>query len=140
MRYSILASPTQNKQMRRMWCGVVAGLAISLFFLMAWGKYDFFSGWARHYEKQASQLRIDASNPALPASILHRNLIAAEWAEIIAHKYWRVAFRPWPFGSYPKAPLVSQQEQVAVLEQLADDGQLPRDVADKLLLDLLNSK
>ena len=134
------AIPTQNKPMRRMWCGVVAGLATSIFFLMAWGKYDFCSGWARHYEKRASQLRIDASDPALPANDVHENLIVAEWSEIIARKYWRAALRPWPFGSYPKAPLISQQEQVAVLEQLADNGQLPQNVADKLLMDLLTSK
>jgi len=137
----MLASSAHNKQTRRKWWrSVVAGVAISLFFLMAWGKYDFCSGWARHYEKHSLQLRIDASNPALPTDDVYENLIVAEWDEIIARKFWRAAFLPWPFGSYPQAPLISQQEQVAVLEQLADNGQLPRDMADKLLTELLTSK
>lgn len=115
-------------------------IAISLFLLIAWGKYDFCSGWAKHYEQRALQLRIDSSNPALPTNDMHEHLIAAEWHEIIACKYWRAAFVPWPFGSYPKAPLISKQEQVAVLGKLADNGQLPQDVADTLLTSLSINK
>ncbi len=137
----MLASPAHNRPTRRKcWTSVVAVVAISLFVLMAWGKYDFCSGWAKHYERRAMQLRIDASNPALPAEDVYEHLIVAEYDEIIARKYWRAAFLPWPFGSHPKAPLVSQQEQAAVLQQLADNGQLPRNVADELLAGLLTSK
>ena len=131
-------SPTKSTK-RKLWPKVVAGFAIILFSVMAWGKYDFCSGWSKHYEKSASQLRIDASSPQLPTQDIYDCLIVAEWHDVIARKYWRAAFQPWPFGGYPKSPLISKQEQMAILEQLTDTGQLPKKVADTLLLELLTA-
>lgn len=137
----MLTSATQNESSRRrLWIGVVVGLAISLFFLKAWGKYDWCAGWARHYEDLATQHLKDASNPDLPVEEKYDHLIVAEWDEIISQKYKVAAMQPWPFGSYPKAPLVSTYEQIDVLQNLAEKSQVPRSVAQKLQLDLLHSR
>lgn len=137
----MLNSATQNERSgRSRWIGVAIGLAICLLLINAWGKFDFCYGWARHYEDLASQHRMDASNPDLQAESVHEYLIVAEWDEIIARKYKMAAMQPWPFGSYPKAPLVSTHEKVSVLQKLAKNGRIPQDAAKALEMNLLHSR
>jgi hypothetical protein len=89
----------------------LAGAFLLLAFgaLAVWNKHDFCRGWADHYASRARQLRADARNPSLTPADRREHLIAAEWHDIISHKYSAVARQPW--RSYRHFPLVTPDEQ-----------------------------
>jgi len=97
---------------KRIWTRIaLTGAFLSLAFcaLAIWNKRDFCRGWADHYVSRAKQLRADAANPSLTPADRREHLIAAEWHEVISHKYSVVARQPW--RSYPRSPLVTPDEQ-----------------------------
>lgn len=97
---------------KRIWtriamAGALPFLAFSA--LAIWNKHDFCRGWADHYASRAKQLRADSGNPGLTPADRREHLIAAEWHDVISHKYSEVSRQPW--RSYPHFPLVTPVEQ-----------------------------
>lgn len=103
---------TRMKTTKRIWTRIaLAGAFLFLAFcaLAIWNKHDFCRGWADHYATRAKQLRADAENPSLTPADRREHLIAAEWHDLISHKYSVVARQPW--RSYPHFPLIIPDEQ-----------------------------
>ena len=97
---------------KRIWTRIgLAGASVFLAFhaLAVWNKHDFCRVWADHYASLAKQLRADAGNPSLGPADRREHLIAAEWHDVISHKYSVVARQPW--RPYPRFPLVTPVEQ-----------------------------
>lgn len=100
------------KTMKRIWNRIAlagAFLLMALCTVAIWNKHDFCRGWADHYASRARQLRADAGNPSLTPADRREHLIAAEWHDVISHKYSVVARQLW--RSYPHFPLVTPEEQ-----------------------------
>ena len=100
------------KPSKRIWVRIAKWtgfLLLALCVLEIWHKHDFCQGLADHYSARAEQLRAEAVNPALGSKEKRELLIAADWHDIIAHKYVVVARQPW--RSYPRYPLITQEEQ-----------------------------
>lgn len=100
------------KTTTRIWKRIaLAGAFLFLAFgvLSVWNKHDFCRGWADHYASRAKQLRADAENPSLMPADRREHLIAAEWHDVISHKYSVVARQPW--RSYSNSPLIMPDEQ-----------------------------
>ena len=100
------------KMSKHIWkrIAVVAGfLFLAFCALEIWGKYDFCQGWASHYGAQAKQLRAEAESSGLTPDERREHLIAADWHDVISHKYALAARQPW--RPYPTYPLVTPEEQ-----------------------------
>ncbi|MBL9173086.1 MAG: hypothetical protein JNL10_06095 [Verrucomicrobiales bacterium] len=100
------------KPTKRIWKRIARGgafLFLAVCALAIWNKHDFCDGWADHYASLAKQLRADAENPGLTPSERREHLIAAEWHDVISHKYSAVAHQPW--RPYPRHPLITPDEQ-----------------------------
>lgn len=98
---------------RKVWLrlGICAGiLSLSLFALSIWNKHNFCQGWANHYAARAMELRAQASG--LGRAEARQYLRSAELNQLVSEKYAMVASRPWK--PYPKAPLISGEEQIRV--------------------------
>lgn len=103
---------TRMKTTKRIWRRIaLAGAFLFPAFctLAIWNRHDFCRGWADHYATRAKQIRADAENPGLTPADRREHLIAAEWHDIISHKYSLVARQPW--RSYPHSPLITPDEQ-----------------------------
>jgi len=97
---------------KRIWTRIAMGGALPFLAfgaLAIWNKHDFCRGWADHYASRAKQLRADSGNPGLTPADRREHLIAAEWHDVISHKYSEVSRQPW--RSYPNFPLVTPVEQ-----------------------------
>lgn len=100
---------------KRTWkqIAVIAGfLSLSFCGLKIWGKYDFCQGWADHYAARAKQHRAEAESSGLTPEERRAHLIAADWHDIISHKYATTARQPW--RPYPAYPLITPEEQQIV--------------------------
>jgi hypothetical protein len=100
------------KPTKRIWkrIAVATGfLFLAVCALELWQKHDFCQGWADHYASRAKQLRADAENPGLTPADIREHLIAAEWHDVISHKYSAAARLPWRW--YPHYPLITPEEQ-----------------------------
>jgi hypothetical protein len=100
------------KRSKQTWkqIAVVAGFLLLAFGAVGiWGKYDFCQGWAGHYAARAKQLRAEAESSGLMPDEKREHLIAADWHDIISHKYATAARQPW--RPYPSYPLITPEEQ-----------------------------
>ncbi len=100
------------KPTKRIWKRIaLAGAFLFLGFcaLVIWHKHDFCGGWADHYASRAKQLRADAENPGLTPAERREHLIAAEWHDVISHKFSLAVRQPW--RRYPGYPLITPEEQ-----------------------------
>ncbi len=97
---------------KRIWKRIaLAGAFLFLAFcsIVIWHKHDFCSGSADHYASRAKQLRADSEIPTLTPTERREHLIAAEWHDVISHKYLVAAHQPWrPYSNYP---LITPDEQ-----------------------------
>ena len=130
---------TQMNLNVKKWMGLFLLGLTGFYLILAWGKYDFCAGWSDHYEENAIRLRAEASSSQLSIEDKYEHIVAAEFHEVVASKYRTAAYRPWPFGSCPKAPLVSLLKQIEIMERLAEESKLPQDVADNWILEALKS-
>jgi hypothetical protein len=105
-------SQTRIKMNKQIWkrIAVVAGcLFLAFCALELWGKYDFCRGWADHYAARAKQLRAEAASSSLTPDERREHLMAADWHDIISHKFATAARQPW--RPYPSHPLITPEEQ-----------------------------
>jgi hypothetical protein len=100
------------KTSKRIWkriAFVTGFLLLALCALGIWGKYDFCQGWADHYAARAKQLRAEAESSSLTPDERTEHLMAADWHDIISHKFATAARQPW--RPYPSHPLITPEEQ-----------------------------
>jgi hypothetical protein len=100
--------PTQSPLWKRI-VYLGAFLVLTSCALVIWQRHDFCGGWADHYAALADELRSTAENPGLTSTERREHLIAAEWQEVISHKYAVAAQKPW--RPYPSAPLLTTDEK-----------------------------
>jgi hypothetical protein len=112
LSYAFGIESTFMKTPTRTWkrFAVGAGFVVLAFCAMCiWHKHDFCRGWSDHYASRAKQLRAEVANPILGPEERREHLIAADWHDIISHKYAVVAQQPW--RPYPSYPLITPEEQ-----------------------------
>lgn len=100
--------PIQSPLWKRI-VSIGAFLVLTFCALAIWQRHDFCGGWADHYAALAHQLRASAEEPGLTSTERREHLIAAEWQEVISHKYAVAAKKPW--RPYPSAPLLTPDEK-----------------------------